>query len=669
MGAFTVETVRRVAVVTFDTPNESVNTLSTRAATEFVQVLASLADDPGIDTLVLLSGKAEGFIAGADIKEFVALESKEDAQRLSIDGQRFMDRVAASPKQVVVAIHGACLGGGLELALAAHYRLASDAPATKLGLPEVQLGLIPAAGGCQRLPRLVGLRAALDMILTGRQVSASHAGRIGLVDEVVPRAILRRAAIEAAGQLSRKYPAPAHSRRRGPLARLLEGNPVGRALVFQRASQRVLKRTGGHYPAPLAALDAVRTGLARGVEAGLAREAELFGELAVGATSRHLVNLFFATTRLKKSTGVALDQARARSVERLGVVGAGFMGAGIAGVAALTAGVDVRLRDTDPERVARGVHQARKVLDDARRRRRLDRHEHYRRVALISGTADASGFRRRDLVVEAVYEDAEVKRSVIADLERVVGESCVIASNTSTLSIARLQTGAGHPDRILAMHFFSPVERMPLVEVVRGPATADWVVATAAAFGRRMGKTVILVRDAPGFWVNRILAPYLNEAGWLVDEGVPIEAIDRAMIRFGFPVGPMTLLDEVGLDIAAKASEVLHEALGDRLSPAPPVGKLIAAGRNGRKSGLGFYQVQEREEGGRGPIHLCSDRCACETDPRGRRHPASFGAPSTQRGRACLFRRDRRVARCGGRRSHFRIRVSCVSRWTAAPYR
>ena len=592
MTAFGIETVGRVAVITFDAPGEAVNTLSTPAATELVEVLQRLVDAPDVDAMVLRSGKAEGFIAGADIKEFAALQSKDDARRLSAEGQRLMDRVAGMTKPLVAAIHGACLGGGLELALAAHCRIATDAPATRLGMPEVQLGIIPAAGGCQRLPRLVGVRAALDMILAGRAVSAARAGQLGLVDEVVPSAALRSVAVETAGRLAAGW-RPKPRNRRGVLTWLSEANPVGLALVFRLARRQVLERTGAHYPAPLAALDAVRCGLHRGMTAGLAREAELFGELAVGKTSRRLVELFFATTRLKKDTRVVgPDRTNARSVERLGIVGAGFMGAGIAGVAALTAGVDVRLCDTDAVRVARGVHGARKVLDDARRRRRLDRYEHYRRAALVSGTADTSGFARRDLVIEAVFENADVKRAVIAGLEQVVGDACIIASNTSTLSIARLQSDAVHPDRIVGMHFFSPVERMTLLEIVRGPATADWVAATVAAFGRRMGKTVIFVRDVPGFWVNRILAPYLNEAGWLVDEGAPIEAIDRAMTRFGFPVGPMALLDEVGLDIAKQASGVLHEAFGDRLLPAPAVGRLAADGRTGRKAGRGFYRYQ-----------------------------------------------------------------------------
>jgi 3-hydroxyacyl-CoA dehydrogenase/enoyl-CoA hydratase/3-hydroxybutyryl-CoA epimerase len=591
MSDFTVEREGAVAVVTFDRPGEPMNTLTPEVGDELGALLDRLSSDAAVRAVVFISGKPEVFIAGADIAQFVALRSKEEARDLSRRGQQMVERVAAFARPVVAAIHGPCLGGGLEVALAMSYRVASDARATQLGQPEVQLGIIPAAGGCQRLPRLVGLRAALDLIATGRSLRPPQALRLGLVDEVVPRAILQRVAVAAAERLASgwKPPRPA---RHTLAAALIDDNRVGQAFVFRQARRQIERRTGGHYPAPLAALDAVRTGLTRGHAAGLAREAELFGELAVGPVSRHLVQIFFATTALKKDAG----DADARGVDRLGVVGAGFMGAAIAGVASLRAGVDVRLRDTDWTRVARGLAAARGVLDSALKRRRLDVHEHVRRSALLSGSPEAVGFYRRHLVIEAVFEDVSVKRQVIADLEGIVAPDCIIASNTSTIPIAQLQDGARHPERIVGMHFFSPVERMPLLEVIRGPATAEPVVTAAARFGRRMGKTVIVVRDAPGFWVNRILAPYLNEAGWLLDEGASIEAIDGAMTAVGFPVGPIALLDEVGLDVSAKASEVLHAAFGDRFAPPPAIGRVVGAGRLGRKSGAGFYRYEGRKK-------------------------------------------------------------------------
>ncbi len=594
MSAFSIEVTAGIATVTFDLPGEPVNKFTAAVKDELLGVLESLSAISDVRAVVLVSGKADTFIAGADINEFVAIGSREAAEDLSRDGQAMVERVASFRVPVVAAIHGACLGGGLELALGAHYRVASDDPKTKLGLPEVQLGILPGASGCQRLPRLIGLRAALDIILGGRSVDSRRALRSGLIDERVPPAILQQTALRAAVRLAEGW-RPERRHPRGLLAGLLDRNPVGRLIVGWQARRQVVKRTRGHYPAPLAALRAVQHGLSRGMAAGLRREAALFGELTVGDVSRKLVQLFFATTALKKDPGANVAPERVPRVTRLGVVGAGFMGAGIAGLAALKAGVDVRLRDMDHERVARGMRGARGILDTRLNRRRLDRFEHQRLTALISGGTDHAGFALRDLVVEAVFEDVDVKRAVLSDLEAVVRDTCILGTNTSTIPISRLQEGASHPERILGMHFFSPVEKLPLLEIIRGRLTADWAVAAAVQFGRELGKTVIVLKDAPGFWVNRILAPYMNEAAWLILEGVPIPLIDRVMTRFGFPVGPVTLLDEVGLDVAAKASTVLHEAFGPRLAPAPVLDRLVEAGRLGRKAGRGFH----RFEGGR----------------------------------------------------------------------
>ncbi len=590
----------RIAVITFDVPGAQVNTLSTSVGEAIRGLLDALSTDSTVGAIAMFSGKEDTFIAGADIEEFVRLESQETAERLVRDAQALMGFIAACPKPIVMGIHGACLGGGLEMAMAAHYRVVTDDSLTRLGLPEVQLGLIPAAGGCQRLPRLIGVRAALDIILAGRTIRSTKARRLGLVDELVPASILRATTIAAATRLADGW-RPDRRLPRGAFALLLDRNPLGRWLVYRQARTHIRRRTGGHYPAPRAALDAVRHGLARGMDAGLQREASRFAELAVGDVSRKLVQLFFATTALKKTLGVDVDASTFDTVERIGVVGAGFMGSSIAGVAALRTGVDVRLRDTEPARVAKGIVSARGVLDRRRARRRIDRHEHARRSALISGTTDGSGFGSRQLVIEAVFEDVDVKRRVIRDLEQVVSETCILASNTSTIPIARLQEGARHPERILGMHFFSPVEKMPLVEIIQGPATAARMTATVVRFARRLGKTAIVVKDAPGFWVNRILAPYLNEAGWLAQEGTPIDAIDRTMTAFGFPVGPMALLDEVGLDVAEKAAAVLAEAFGERLAPAPGLSRLVQDGRLGRKAGQGFYRYADGKKAGVDP--------------------------------------------------------------------
>ncbi len=593
MPAFTVTTAAGVTRVVLDLPGEPVNKITRGVREELDALLNRLQQDQQVRAVVLLSGKPDTFIAGADIEEFASLRSQGEARELVRAGQALINRLPDLGKPIVAAIHGACLGGGLETALACDYRVASDHPKTILGLPEVQLGIIPAAGGCQRLPRRIGLRAALDLILAGKTVPASRAFRAGLVDELVHPAILEQVALDAARRLADGW----RPRRpgRGLAALILEGTPPGRSLVLRLAQRQVLQQTRGRYPAPLAALRAIGHGLAHGIEAGLDMEAALFAELAMGEISRNLVQIFFATTALKKDPGVEGEAPPPRPVKAMAVVGAGFMGAGIGGVAVTQASVDVRLRDTDSARVAKGLAAARRVLGERLKRRRITRYEHRQLDALLSGGTGWDGFRRADLVIEAVFEDLKVKHQVFREVESVVRDDCVLASNTSTIPIARIAEAVRRPERILGMHFFSPVDRMPLLEVIVTDRTAAWVTVTAVAFGRRLGKTVIVVRDRPGFWVNRILAPYLNEAGRLLEEGVPIEVLDATMVRFGFPVGPITLLDEVGLDVAEKSSGVLHEAFGDRLAPTDGIKRLVESGRLGRKSGRGFY----RYDGGR----------------------------------------------------------------------
>jgi 3-hydroxyacyl-CoA dehydrogenase / enoyl-CoA hydratase / 3-hydroxybutyryl-CoA epimerase len=601
VSAFSVATDNGIAVVTFDLPGEPVNKLSAAVSGEFEVLLDRLASDGGVRAVVLISGKPDTFIAGADIEEFVQLRTQADAEAMSRDGQETMNRVAAFPKPVVAAIHGACLGGGFELALACHYRIATDSSKTQIGLPEVQLGLVPGAGGTQRLPRLIGARAALDIILAGKSERGQKAFRLGMVDELVPPSILRSVAVAAADRIARQG-VPHRESKGGAAGALLDRTPVGRRLVYRQAGKTVLQKTGGHYPAPLAALDAVRVGLEQGMAAGLEEEHRRFGELAVGAVSRKLVQIFFATNALKKDDGVPAGTVESvPAVSRVCVVGSGFMGSGIAGTAVLNAEVEVRLKDAELPRVGRGIKAAIAILDERLQRRRLTRPKHQRLVALVSGAADYSGFTRADLVIEAVFEDLDVKRQVLAEVEREIGPDAIFATNTSTIPISAIAAHALHPGRVLGMHFFSPVAKMPLLEVIPHAGTAPASTVAAVRFGRRMGKTVIVVADRPGFWVNRILMPYLNEAGLLLSEGVPIELIDRTMTRFGFPVGPIALLDEVGLDVGEKAAAVMQGAYGARLAPSPVIAKMVADGRLGRKSGRGFYRYADGRKSGVDP--------------------------------------------------------------------
>ena len=588
-----------IAVVVLDSKGQPVNTISRAVKDEFRACFETLANDASVQAVAFFSGKPENFIAGADIEEFVKLTSAAEAERLSADGQDMLDQVARFPKPVAAGIQGACLGGGFEFALACTYRVASNHPKTQIGLPEIQLGILPGAGGCQRLPRLVGARAALDMILAGKAERAEKAFRLGMVDELVSPPILRSITIAAARRMAGGW-RPKRRRPGGFVGWLLDGSPLGRMLVFRTARKQLEARTGGHYPAPFAALEAVEYGLRHGMAEGFKRESQLFGQLAVTDVSRKLVQIFFATNALKKDMGV--DGAPAPvAVQRLGIVGSGFMGSGIAGTSVAQAVVDVRMKDSDLTRVAAGLRAAREILDDRLKRRRITKYEHARLVALLSGGDSYAGFWRAELTIEAVFEEIAVKQQVLREFEAATPDGAVFASNTSTIPITTIAEAARVPERVVGMHFFSPVAKMPLLEVIPGKRTAPGVVSTAVAFGRRMGKTVIVVKDSPGFWVNRILAPYANEIGHLLAEGASVETIDDMAVRFGFPVGPVTLLDEVGLDVAEKVAHVMVAAYGDRLQPTAGVAALVKAGRLGRKSGRGFYEYSGGKKRGVDP--------------------------------------------------------------------
>lgn len=590
MGAIRTENRSGVLIISVDLPGEGVNKINEAVRLELEELMSELETNPQMLSAVLISSKPDNFIAGADIEEFVALEDRAQAEQLVRAGQALISRIEDLGKPVVAAINGACLGGGYEAALGCTYRIATTHPKTVLGLPEVQLGIIPAAGGCQRLPRLIGLRAALDIILTGKSVPAQQAHRLGMVDEIVHPAILLDVAVDAAQRLHGGWKP---KRRRASLTDIaLEKNWLGRSIMLRIARRQVQKKTHGHYPGPFAAIEAVECGLTRGIKEGLAFEADRFSQLAMGDVCRKLVQIFFATRALKKDNGVEGGEVTPRPVANVGVVGAGFMGAGIASVAVSRARADVRFQESDWNRLGAGLATVRDSLKRRLKQRRITKYEYRELVSLVSGGVDWSGFRSLDLVIEAVFEDLDLKRDILSQIERVVGERCILASNTSTIPIATIADVTQRPDRVLGMHFFSPVERMPLLEVIVAEATAPWATATAVAFGKRLGKTVIVARDHPGFWVNRILSPYLVEAGRLIEEGIEIEALERSMVEFGFPVGPITLLDEVGLDVAFKASSVMQAAHGERMQPPRVLKHLVESGRLGRKSGQGFYRYK-----------------------------------------------------------------------------
>lgn len=606
-----------VAVITFDLPGSPVNTLSPETGEAFAALLTRAEQEPAVQAVVFISGKKDHFIAGAKIDLLQTLKTAEEATAVSRRAQQGFDRLESFAKPVVAAIHGACLGGGMEWALACDYRLATDSPKTTLGLPEVQIGLMPGAGGTQRLPALIGVQAALDLILTGKNVKPSKAKRLGLVDEVVPVPILRNVALRRARELAdgtlhveRRRGLEAVARKgvaglvrgladKGLWTELaLEDNPLGRKVLFEQARKQLLKKTRGKYPAPERALEAVRIGVEKGRAAGLEAEARFFGELLVGDVSRRLVEIFFATTALKKENGTSNPDVRPREVRKVGVLGGGLMGGGIAYVSSALQGVPVRVKDKDDAGAGRALKQVQSVLEERVKRRSLTWREASALLARVTAGTDYSGFKSVDLVVEAVFEDLALKHRVIAELEAVTREECIFASNTSSIPIAELAKGSKRPSQVIGMHYFSPVHKMPLLEIITHPGTAEWVTATCVEVGRKQGKTVIVVNDGPGFYTSRILAPYMNEAAYLLAEGADIAELDRALVELGFPVGPITLLDEVGIDVAHKVGPIMEASFGKRLAAPQALEKVVADGRLGRKSQKGFYTYEKGKKKG-----------------------------------------------------------------------
>ena len=590
-----------IAVVTMDVPRAAQNTLKAQFNGEFVEILESIEGSDAIRAVVFASGKPDSFIAGADIKMLAKISTADEATELSASAQAAFSRLARVPVPVVAAIHGPCLGGGLELALACTSRVCSDDDSTQLGLPECQLGLLPGAGGTQRLPRLIGIQPALDMMLTGRKLRPRRAKKLGLVDEVVPAPILLDAAIARATKLAG---APKGEKTalvkfgddlallgssKGAQELALERNPLGRRVLFQQARKTLLKTTKGNYPAQERIIDCVEIGFEEGIEAGYEAESNHFGALVVSLEAESLIGVFDAMTALKKDTGVSDRSVKPREIRAVSMLGAGLMGAGIAYVTVEKADIDVRLKDRDDDGVTRGLAQVNAIYRKAVKRRRMSKEEANRQMNRITGTTDYSGISRCDIVIEAVPEVLELKHTVLRDVEARTSDTTIFASNTSSIPITAIAEASSRPETVIGMHYFSPVEKMPLLEIIVTPHTADWVRATAVALGKAQGKTVIVVNDGPGFYTSRILAPYMNEAAHLLSEGVPVDRIDRALTQWGYPVGPMTLLDEVGVDVAAKVGPLMVEAFGARMEPPGTTDVLLEDGRLGRKAKKGFY--------------------------------------------------------------------------------
>lgn len=569
-----------VAVVTIDVPDEKMNTLKAEFGGQVRAILKQIRENRALLGVVLISAKTDNFIAGADINMIGRCQSAQEAESLARQGQQVMAEIQSLTIPVVAAIHGACLGGGLELALACHARICSDDGRTVLGLPEVQLGLLPGSGGTQRLPRLIGASTALDMILTGKQLRARQALKAGLVDEVVPHSIL----LEAAAEYVRK---PRHDHRRLPVRERILAGPLGRNVLFSMAAKKTAQKTQGNYPATDKILKVVETGLAQGLSSGYEAEARAFGELAMTLQSKALRNIFFASTDIKKDPGATVAPGPLRSV---GVLGGGLMGGGIAYVTAIKGKLPVRIKDINANGINHALKYSWDQLEQKVRRRHMKAAERDAQLALISGGTDYRGFAHRDLVIEAVFEDLALKQKMVGEVEQYCEPHTIFASNTSSLPIGDIAAFAQRPEQVIGLHFFSPVEKMPLVEVIPHAGTSEQTIATTVKLAKKQGKTPIVVADKAGFYVNRILAPYIAEAMRMLVEGESVEHIDNALVKFGFPVGPIQLLDEVGIDTGTKILPILETAYGERFSaPASLIQAILNDDRKGRKNGRGFY--------------------------------------------------------------------------------
>lgn len=582
---------QNIAWLAIDVPGEKMNTLQAAFAEEMESIFTQLAEkQSSLKGLIVHSLKPDNFIAGADVRMLDACTSAAEAQALAEKGQQMFQQLVDLPYPVVAAIHGPCLGGGLELALACDYRVCTDSDKTRLGLPEVQLGLLPGSGGTQRLPRLIGLLPSLDLILTGKQLRAKKAKKLGVADAVVPKTVL----LDVAKSFVEKHTSKSKTKRKASTKEKLMANTgLGRKVIFEQAAKKTRAKTRGNYPAADAILEVIRFGLENGFEKGQKKEAERFGELVMTPESKALRSIFFATTEMKKEHG---SDAEPKKLQRAAVLGGGLMGAGISHVSVAKAKVPVRIKDVSNDGVLNALKYNYNLFEKQRKRKILSKAQLQDKMLQLSGGTDFTTFNHTDIVIEAVFEDLQLKQQMVADVEENAKDSTIFATNTSSLPIHQIAQKAARPENVVGLHYFSPVEKMPLVEVIPHQGTSDETISSVVEFARKQGKTPIVVKDCAGFYVNRILAPYMNEAAQVLMAGEPIEQLDTALLNFGFPVGPITLLDEVGVDIGAKIMPILVKELGERFQGPDVFDKLLNDGRKGRKSGKGFYTYKGKKK-------------------------------------------------------------------------
>lgn len=580
-----------LATLIFDLKEEKVNKLSAQVILEFNTFLDDVAVQTDIQCLIIRSAKPGMFIAGADINEIKDIREENEAEEKVSFGQNVLNKLEELPFPTIAVIQGVCMGGGTELSLACTYRVVSDHEKVQIALPEVKLGIIPGFGGTQRLPRLIGLQKSLPMILSGKSLDGKKAFKINLADHFILEAFFESELLKFALSILQKDGIKRVLRKRvqkGVVNRFLDHTFIGNAIIYSQAKKTILKTTKGVYPAPLAALRAVKNGYKKSLKKGLDIERNEFAKVCVTTVSKQLISLFFLMEKAKKYTGVTKDVAL-KSVTKAGVLGAGLMGGGIAWLFT-NRNIKTKMKDINWQAIQLGYQSAQKIYHNLAKKRRLKPHEAQLGLHRLEGMVTYDGFSQNDIVVEAVIENMDIKKKVLKELEGEVSQNTIIATNTSSLSISEMATALDNPKRFIGMHFFSPVHRMPLVEVIPGENTSDETIASVVNLAKKLKKTPVVVQNCPGFLVNRILIPYVNEAIYCLLDGAKTQMIDSSAEDFGMPIGPLSLADEVGLDVGYKVSKVLEEGYGERMAIPPIFAEMVKDDvLKGKKTGQGFY--------------------------------------------------------------------------------